>query len=348
MSVTAELWLNREELVQSFHLATIYGILGTWRRCERLKTTPQEPDFVAGLVTESTPLIHSALNALLSPRGISVSMCAVFCHQKPEVTFSSHPSGSCELGDILFAYIHTQKNGAQRRNALLFQAKSSAQQPYRIHRGEANQLKLYTDWPDFEYKRSSIVLNGHKRTVTPKTPHAGAQYLLIDDSLPSDPRSGLLGFPETYPVGCYMPDELLRDHSRLADELFNLLIFRSGRPFEDKNAARKTEDWSQVVWDLLEIGVKKSFQRKNSGRYYTPRSAGDTLAMLDGTVFARASSRMSYSTASDIVGQYDASIIYAGKDDVPPDYRNRENDFREPEAGVSVVLIETSEQESEG
>lgn len=347
MSITAALWQDREELVQSFHIATIYGILDTWRRCASLNTTPQEPDFVAGLVTKSTPLIHSALNAVLSPLYISVSVCAVFCHQKPEITFNSHPSRSCELGDILFAYVHTPRNGVPKRNALLFQAKASAQQPYRIRTGESNQLKLYSDWPDFEYKRSSF-LNGQKRAVTPKTPHSGAQYLLIDDRSPSDPMSGLLGFPETYPVGCCMPDELLRDHSRLADELFNLLIFRTGRPFEDKNTASKRQDWSQLVWDLLEIGVRKSFNRKNSGRDRTPRSSGDTLEMLDETVFARASSRMSRSTASDIVGQYDASIIYAGNDDVPPDYRNRENDFGEPEGGVSVVLIETSEQESEG
>lgn len=173
MSATSTLWQSRDELIQSFHIATIYGILDSWRRCARLNTTPQEPDFVAGIVTESTPLIHSALNSVLSPRRISVSVCAVFCHQKPEVSFSSRPSGSCELGDILFAYVHTPRTGAPRRNALLLQAKASAQQPYRIPTSETDQLRLYRDWPDFEYKRSSF-LNGQKRAVTPKTPHPGA------------------------------------------------------------------------------------------------------------------------------------------------------------------------------
>lgn len=207
MSITTTtLWQNRDELIQAFHIAAISGILITWRRCENLRTTPQEPDFVAGLVIESTPLIHSALNSVLSPRRVSVSMSAVFCHQTPQVTFGSHPSASCELGDILFVYVHTPRVGPARRNAILFQAKASAQQPCRIHTGESDQLRLYMDWPDFVYARSSF-LTGQKRSVTPKASHSGAQYLLIDDRPPHEPMSGLLGFPGTYPVGCCMPDE---------------------------------------------------------------------------------------------------------------------------------------------
>ena len=125
-------------------------------------------------------------------------------------------------------------------------------------------IELYEDWPEFVYERSSF-LNGQKRSVTPKAPHSGAQYLLIDDRPPEEPMSGLLGFPGTYPVGCCIPDETLRNHTHLASELFSLFIFRSGRPFEDKYSAAKNKDWSQVVWDLLETGMKKLFNRKNWG-----------------------------------------------------------------------------------
>jgi hypothetical protein len=272
-------------------------------------------------------------------------MSAVFCHQTPQVTFGSRPSASCELGDILFAYVHTPKVGLPRRNALLFQAKVSAQQPYHIHTNETNQLRLYRDWPDFEYTRSSF-LTGQRRSVTPKTPHSGAQYLLIDDRPPREPMSGLLGFPGTYPVGCCMPDESLRDHSHLALELFNLFIFRTGRPFEDKTLAARKQNWSRVVWDILETGMKKSFCRKNSGRYRAPRSVGGTVKMLDGATFARTSSWLSCCTASDIVGRDDARMIYAEDGDIPPENHDRNDNFQEPEGGVSVVLIETSERES--
>jgi len=346
MSITATLWQGRDQLVRSFHIATIYGMLNTWQRCQFLSTTPQEPDFVAGFVIESSPLIHSALNSVLSPVHISVSVCAVFCHQTPQVTFGSCPSASCELGDILFVYVHTPRVGPPMRNALLFQAKTSAQQPYHIHKSEMHQLCLYRDWPDFKYTRPSF-LTGQKRSVTPKTPHTGAQYLLIDDRPPREPLSGLLGFTGTYPVGCCMPDESLRDHSDIAAELFNLLIFRTGRPFEDRTSAAEKQNWSQVVWDLLGTGVKKSFCRKNSGRHRVPRSTGDTVQMLDGAVFARTSSRLSCSTVSDIVGIGGSSVVYAEDDNFPPMDREKGGDFQEPEGGVSVVLVETSERESE-
>jgi hypothetical protein len=347
MSVATTLWEVRQELVQAFHIAIIHGIVATWQRCDSLETIPQEPDFVGGLVLESTPLIYWVLKSILAPSGVSVSMCAVFCHQKPEVAFTSFQKGTCELGDVLFAYAHTPKVGLCRRNALLCQAKASAKQPYHIHISEKNQLCLYSNWPDFEYQRSSN-LTGQKRFVTPKAPHAGAQYLLIDDRPPEEPMSGLLGFPGTYPIGCCMPDETLRDHSHLASELFDLFIFRTGRPFEDRKTASQKHDWSHVVWDLLEAGMRNTFNRKISGRYLSPRTAGGTIDMMDGSSFAMTTSLVPLSTATEILGWQKASILYAQESDIPPDNHIKREFGEEPEAGVSVVLIETSEREAEG
>ncbi len=275
-----------------------------------------------------------------------MSISAVFCHQKPEITFGFPPAGSCELGDILFVYVHTPRVGPPRRNAILFQAKSTSHQPYKIQSRENEQLRLYMDWPDFEYVRSSS-LTGQKRYVTPKTPHSGAQYMLIDDRPPFDPMSGLLGFPGTYPVGCCMPDESLRDHSHLASELFNLFIFRTGRPFEDRVTAGKKQDWSQVVWDILEAGIKKSFNRKNSARHRISRAIGGTVDILDGASFTRASTGLSCSTATEVLGRERALAFYAQDNDIPSGNSNRRFDTEEPEIGVSVVLIETSEKKSE-
>jgi hypothetical protein len=274
-------------------------------------------------------------------------MSAVFCHQTPQVAFGSHPRATCELGDVLFAYVHSPKAGPTVRNAILFQAKASSRQPYPIHRSDADQLRLYVEWPDFVYERSSF-LTGMNRSVTPKTPHSGAQYMLIDDRPPDEPGSGLLGLPGTYPVGCCMPDRLLCDHSHLAAELFALFILCTGRPFDDRRTAEKKQDWSQVVWDLLAVGMRKSFNRKNSGRSRTPRTAGDTIAMLDGVSFFRASSNESCSTAADIVGGNNVRSLYGEEDYGPPNSRERVGDMDEPDRGVSIVLLETSERGSEG
>ena len=136
MTVTDALWRNRGALIRTFHTATIHGMVTTWDRCSNLRTVPHEPDFVAGFVLQSTPLIHHALVSLLSQFKAEVSMVSVFCHQKPEVRFDSDPPGSCELGDMLMVYVHTPRLGPTRRNALLLQAKASSHQPYCVGDGE--------------------------------------------------------------------------------------------------------------------------------------------------------------------------------------------------------------------
>lgn len=64
--------------------------------------------------------------------------------------------------------------------------------------------------------------------------------------------------------------------------------------------------------------------------------------------FARATSRQSYSTVSDIIWPDGAHAFFAEGNDYPPGNRDRPSDNDEAEGGVSVVLIETSELESEG
>ena len=212
---------------------------------------------------------------------------------------------------------------------------------------ERPQLRLYTEWPDFIYQRSGS-LNGQQRLVTPKTPHAGAQYLLIDDRPAQEPRSGLLDLAGTYPAGCCMPDEALYDHSDLASELFSLLLFRTGRPFDDRTAALQTQDWSRVVWDLLDAGVRKSFNRKNSGRRNAPRFAGGSAARLDGAMLATGTSPVASLTATEILGSNGARLLFSAQDGEPPGDGERDMRDEESEPGVSVVLIETSERTPEG
>jgi len=222
----------------------------------------------------------------------------------------------------------------------------SSKQPHRLLTKELDQLNLYTYWPYFEYYRASY-LTGEKRDVTPKSPHAGAQYLLIDDRSFNDPNSGLLGYPGTYPIGCSMPDRLLYHHNHLASELIRIFLFLTGRAYEDKQSAALKQDWSQVVWDLIGIGLKKAFNRKNSGRYGSPRIAGAAQLLTDGDSFNQASSSNCYTTAVDVLGLHEASALFRVQGDVPPNIRDIGDNVREPEEGVSLIVIETSEQSNE-
>jgi hypothetical protein len=78
-----------------------------------------------------TPLYH-AFSVLFAQYGYQLSLVAVFCHQTPKVQFSGMRKTSCELGDLLVVHVHTAREGAVTRNALLYQAKMSSNQPHRI------------------------------------------------------------------------------------------------------------------------------------------------------------------------------------------------------------------------
>lgn len=339
------LWKAQEAIVRSSHMAIVHGMLDTWSRCRQRSCLPQEPDFVAGLVLESTPLIHDTLKAILAPHGIAVSMASVFCHQTPQVTYSL-ATKSCELGDLLFIHIHTELGGNVRRNALLYQAKKSSKQPYKVPKSEEHQLVLYTDWPQFSYK-SPGALAGTKRDVNPKAPHTGAQYMLIDDRPASDPQSGLLCFPGTYPIGSCMADKNLYDHNHLAQEIFDLLHMQSGKAFDGLTPAPSTDGWSQTVWDLINVGLKKAFNRKNSGRTSSPRTGGGPLYLEDGSCFSATTAHAATSTVSGVLGHGEAKKFFAPPSEEPPRDNFPMDDNLEPDAGVSIILIETNEARRE-
>ncbi|MCL4203554.1 MAG: hypothetical protein KJ000_13710 [Pirellulaceae bacterium] len=339
------IWNQQAAIVGSSHMAILHGMLDTYSRCGQRGSLPQEPDFVAALVLDSTPLIYNALKAVFTPYRIAVSVASVFCHQTPQVTHSL-ASKSCELGDLLFAHIHTDLRGKVCRNALLYQAKMSSKQPYVVPRSETHQLALYTDWPQFSYK-SPGALAGTKRDINPKVPHTGAQYMLIDDRPPNDPQSGLLNFPGTYPIGSCMADKCLHDHNHLAQELFDLLRLRSGKAFEAQNPNPPTDEWSRTIWDLIRVALNKAFNRKNSGRNSDPRTAGGPLYLADGACFTAATARSAISTVTEILGDNRAARFFEPPAEEPPREGPLGDDDREPDAGVSLVLIETSEAREE-
>ena len=177
-------------------------------------------------------------------------------------------------------------------------------------------------------------------------PHAGAQYMLIDDRPPDDPQSGLLGLPGTYPVGSCMPDPVLQDHNHLATELWEWLQLRTGRPFEGLDECRDKKDWSELVWDLIRVGLTKAFNRKRSGRLSDPRISGGPVPLADGLCFARSRSPQGSVAASDVLGA-DRSVDLFRQDEGPPERDDRIADGYEggEQSGTSLVLIETQELE---
>lgn len=232
---------------------------------------PHEPDYIASLVLDFARKLYHILNKFHCGY-FRVGSC--FIHQKPLAKFCdrSIASKNPEIGDLLIVYkeiIYPDKE--VKYNALLLQAKKTSN-IYRtdLSKEDKHQLILYTQWPRFAYVRAGH-LNGQIRNIVPKTITSGAQYLLIDAHK---------SYHSLYPAPsfwCAMPQEYLVASNTLAMQIVKFLEFQVGRPFVDE---QKKDDWSQMIWDLLQISAESRFNRQRSGNVNQPRSSDDIFSML--------------------------------------------------------------------
>ena len=291
------------------------------QKCKTLGLSPQEPDFIASLCLKFTPQLFNSLKAVFPKNKFSVT--GIYCHQKPivDIGVGKNP----ELGDILFLYIYKGISGNMLMNSLLFQAKISRQPISKVSSGDQHQLDLYTKWPEFTYLRAGN-LNGQKRSVLPKTINDGAQYLMIDDH----PIYGLSGYPGSFPMGCATPAQILNLDNTLHDELVDFIKFKSGRIVEIDPTSTK-DDWTRMIWDLLEIAKDVASRRKNIGISGFPRI---TSLDSDGFCFFQSESESILSNLHGELQNIDNNI---------QDFSS----FDERNSACSVILIE-SDEEREG
>ena len=303
------------------HNAIVSSVHFVVAKCNGLGNNPQEPDFIASLSLNFSQDLFNILKAVFPKTKFSVT--GVFCHQKPlaDIGMSKDP----EIGDLLLVYVYTDKRGSKKFNSLLLQAKISTKITTVIAATDQHQLKLYAEWPTFTYKRAGL-LNGIKRDILPKTINDGAQYLLIDDN----PILGLSGRAGTFPMGCATPAKTLSINKDLTGEIIDFLKFKSGRAFEqDPNKTK--DEWTKMIWELLDITKAKASRRQNAGLRSFPRQSTN---MFDGCCHFLSDT---VSIFQDLHGE-----LYHG--DFNP---NGDNFFDEENFSPSVVLIESNEQTDE-
>lgn len=308
-------------LKELIHNAIVDSVHFVVSKCKTLGNQPQEPDFIASLTINFSADLFNILKAVFPKSKFSVT--GVFCHQKPlaDIGLSKDP----EIGDILLVYIYTDKKGLKKFNSLLLQAKISSLPTTVISATDQHQLALYSDWPLFSYKRAGR-LNGVKRDIQPKTINDGAQYLLIDNH----PLYGLSGMPGTYPMGCATPAKTLIINNDLTSEIIDFLKFKSGRAFEQNSSTTK-DDWTKMIWDLLNVTKSKASRRKNAGLKSFPRHVTNKF---DGLCF--------FMTDTTSIFQDSHSELSHGDFNT-----NFDNYFDEENFSPSVVLIESNEQTNE-
>lgn len=287
-------------------------------KCIKLGNKPEEPDFVASLTLKFTPDLFNILKAVFPKNKFSVT--GVFCHQKPlaDIGLPKDP----EIGDLLLVYIYTDKSGTKMLNSILLQAKISTKSTSIVSTSDEHQLKLYSEWPAFQYKRAGS-LNGTKRDILPKTINDGAQYLLIDNH----PIYGLSGMAGTFPMGCATPAKTLSINNDLTSEIIDFLKFKSGRAFESDSTTTK-DDWTKMIWDILEITKAKASKRKNAGISNLHRQITNNF---DGCCYFMTEVNSIFNDLHNELGYGDFN-------------RNADNFFDDENVSPSVILIESNEQ----
>lgn len=289
----------------------------THKECNALGNQVQEPDFVADLCLYWTKDLITILRLILTNPSTQINITSVFCHQKPLADFGKKPIP--EIGDILFVFNYKNKR-KPLINSLLLQAKKTSKSKFIIS-PEDTQLDLYENWPKFELKRANN-LSGKKYDIYPKTVTQGAKYLLIDPNPLMTYRIN-----GTFTYGCAIPASLITLNSEFSDELIDFLEFRNGRMISEKT--NSTEDWSKMVWDILEITKNKMTKRNNIGLSRFPRNISQKL---DGCHF------IDLSTESD---SFYSDII----DNLRKDGSDKERSDLDNGGGVSTIFIEVIENE---
>jgi hypothetical protein len=138
-----------------------------------------------------------------------------------------------------------------------------------------------------------------------------------------------------------MPDLRLQIRNDLATEIFYFLMLQSGKLYNNISSTVPMDGWSQLVWDLLKMGLLKAFNRRRSGRSGVPRHAGGPVYLSDGLFFASFTDGSALTTAKTILGD-DYGELFTHSQEVPPDDVSQRGD-KDDHPGVSIVLLETSE-----
>lgn len=321
MLISEVIMKNKRLLRRAIDESLTESYLRTWSKCLRMGSPPQEPDYIADLSLNWVLDAAKVLEIVLRSK-FRVGITGVYCHQKPLADVGTKPRP--EIGDLLLFLKYQESGSAPIFNSLLFQAKTSRSPNFIVGSGDLHQLKLYEEWPKFQYRRAGH-LNNQTRDIHPKRPCTGAKYLLVDDSS----YIARHFYPRHFPFGCAVPNRSITLTKSFSDEFIDFLTLDAGKVISDKGSV--TEDWSNMIWDLLDITQSKCAKRSHSGLGKGfPRQTTSTM---------------------------DASFCMAGED--PPGFfgsidnsgggRDYESDQSsdDEDGGISVLYIQISATDSE-
>lgn len=151
---------------------------------------------------------------------------------------------------------------------MLLQAKKAKHVP--TMPDNPNQLYLYTNWPAFEYIRSTPVLNGKKRFLNEWGMYNAAKYLLI-----SNGDFGYTCFGWDWPpfecpslaMTAQPGDPELSNYRCFCGELVNMILGNAGKSYTSP-PPKWNRHWDRVIEDLTKVTatrVSKYIKRASRG-----------------------------------------------------------------------------------
>lgn len=280
-----------------------------------IRSPRHEIDFIASFIENGVGLLQAAWASILAP-SIQVRVYGLFCHQSPYVVLNGAPpfpvtSRRCELADLLIVHSHRSAVDTIHWRASLIQSK--------IDSGTWSvpmdtQFWLYSRWPRFQITAPRFC--GRVRNFFPWRVDSGA-YAAVS---PAGWR--FFPFGRSAP-GMFRPP--VSGGEFVVGMLYGLDPAQSGRSpvFGRIVHLRPHDDWSETIWDLLNITGMRSFRLMGSRNRLYSSTMPALSCFLTGPI--------------DIRGQYS---WMSGR--LPPSER-------EPfdASGISVLYIET-DASSEG
>lgn len=216
---------------------------------------PHEPDYIATLVCESSKELLSAISSKYPKKKLALR--TVFCHQKPLADYGKNPCP--EIGDLLLVYRY-EKSNTVSYNSLLLQAKICSEAPSKVKSSDIHQFTLYSSWPMFQYKRAAH-LNGISRDITPKIANSGAKFLTIHTGIAPSKFRTMKTSNVSNPI---------HPSKSLSSELIDFVNFQAGKTIEHPTDS-SSDEWTNLIWDLVAALHKSSSKRNHSARISFPR-----------------------------------------------------------------------------
>ena len=229
-----------------------------------------EPSYSAALAIEFPNLMNNRKKKLPN-----LTFGGCFIHQSPKVSFTipskngKNNTVSCELGDVLFI-LRKRTMDDTRYNAALLQLKKTDKPSISITGKAKRQLHLYENWPKF-----TLSSNGNDYDVYPKAVTQGALYGIILEWNPpqlfaAEPISKM-GISIDMTLGRFMRDAINWQTGRSISSMNDIKNTDNTNNANNADSAGNTsnsnsedsvnknniDEWSRLIWDLLEFSAKK-------------------------------------------------------------------------------------------